>query len=403
MRRVLLDSVAAPKVFVSYVHESRQHKDDVLAFAGFLRTQGVDTVLDMWSADTRRDWYAWAIREMTAAAYVVVVASPTYRAVGDGGGPADQHRGVQSEATLLRDLVHGDRVKWTPKVLPVLLPGHGIEEIPRFLSPYATSRYEVAAYTVTGAEDLLRVIHRRPGHVPPPVQAPPDLPPHPMRPAVVWCAGMPDALKCGPDVVEVHLVHDEPMDTISSEDMQHALAEVAIQATTRGTQQSPDAVQLDRTGTTAWVEANGTGVAILDNGQRSAWFTPPRDLDTNEFAAFLKDRIEFLIEISLQGPTPCVPAIGAGSARIVLPPVTNQTLRSAEFATRLANDLRAKLDPESKLPGRVTNMVNGNVSGVVIQAGDIRGGVNFSPPPLRRLAPRPRWPWANRRGRRSWS
>lgn len=174
-----MDGVTAPKVFVSYVHESEQHQNDVLAFATFLRGQGVDAVLDLWSADARHDWYAWAIREMTTAAYVIVVASPTYRAVGDGSGPADGHRGVQSEATLLRDLVYGDRETWTPKVLPVLLPGHGIEEIPHFLSPYTTSRFTVDAYTVDGGEELLRVIHRSPGHVPPPVLAPPDLPPRP--------------------------------------------------------------------------------------------------------------------------------------------------------------------------------------------------------------------------------
>jgi hypothetical protein len=69
--------VVAPKVFVSYVHESERHQADVLAFATFLRGQGVDATLDLWSAAARHDWYAWAIKEMTEATYVIVVASPT--------------------------------------------------------------------------------------------------------------------------------------------------------------------------------------------------------------------------------------------------------------------------------------------------------------------------------------
>jgi hypothetical protein len=175
--------VLTPKVFVSYAHESQRHQGDVLAFATFLRGQGVHAVLDLWSAHDRHDWYAWAIRELTAADYVLVVASPNYRRTGDGSAPADEHRGVQSEAAVLRDLVYGDRPGWLPKVLPVLLPGHGADEIPLFLQPNTASRYEVTSYTTEGAEDLLRVIHRRPGHVAPPVGSPPDLPPHSGDPA----------------------------------------------------------------------------------------------------------------------------------------------------------------------------------------------------------------------------
>jgi hypothetical protein len=32
-------------------------------------------VLDVWTADVRQDWYTWAIREMTTADFVIVVAS----------------------------------------------------------------------------------------------------------------------------------------------------------------------------------------------------------------------------------------------------------------------------------------------------------------------------------------
>jgi SEFIR domain len=315
-------------VFVSYVHESEQHQNDVLAFATFLRGQGVDAVLDLWSADARHDWYAWAIREMTTAAYVIVVASPTYRAVGDGSGPADRHRGVQSEATLLRDLVYGDRETWTPKVLPVLLPGHGIEEIPHFLSPYTTSRFTVEAHTVDGAEGLLRVIHRSPGHVPPPVLAPPDLPPRPAPAAVVWCADIP--VDIGPDAVEVHLVPAEPMDLQGFE--------------------------------------GGTSLAVLPTGQRSAWFPPVNDL-----VAALERNIGLLMEIDLPRPTAWLPAIGAGPTREVLPRVADEDLRPATLARLLADKVRSA----PRKSGRVTNVINGNVTGAVVQAGDIHGGIRF--------------------------
>jgi hypothetical protein len=343
-----LFDVVAPKVFVSYVHESPQHQDDVLAFASFLRGQGVEAVLDVWAAGSRHEWYAWAIREMTDADYVIVVASPAYRAVGDGSAPPDRHRGVQSEATLLRELVYGDRATWTPKVLPVLLPGHEIDEIPRFLSPHTASRYVVGELTVAGAEDLLRVIHRRPGHVAPPIQPPPDLPPRP-APAdgPVWCAAMPD-VEHAAGSVEVHLVPGESP-AYSPEELRRAVSE----ASTAQVAESDELV---------WAP----GIAVLRTGQRSAWFPPPRD----GLAAALEERIALLAGLGLPSPASWVPAAGAGTARFVLPRVAE--VRPAELAARLAGDLAGK-SPEA----RVSNVVSGNVTGTVIQAGDIHGGIHF--------------------------
>ncbi|HEU5470935.1 MAG TPA: SEFIR domain-containing protein [Actinophytocola sp.] len=354
--------MTAPKVFVSYAHDSLAHQNDVLAFAHFLRGQGVDAVLDLWSADARHDWYAWALREMTSAAYVIVVASPAYRAVGDGSAPGDRHPGIQSEATLLRDLLHGDRPTWTAKVLPVLLPGHGIEEIPRFLSPYTATRFTVTACTTTGAEDLLRVIHRSPGHVRPPVLPAPDLPPRPVPAAVVWCAAMPGDVGQPPGSVEVHLVPSEPLQPQSARDMQRALSA-----------RSPRAARLDPAGSMAWITTNGTGVAVLDTGQRSAWFTPAGP-DRNQLAATLAERLALLVAIDLDRPAAWTPAAGFGAARHVLPQLANADLHPVELAERLADQLLAD---EPATPSRVTNVITGNVSGRVVQAGDIHGGVHF--------------------------
>jgi hypothetical protein len=325
--------VVAPKVFVSYVHESERHQADVLALATFLRGQGVDAVLDRWSAASRHDWYAWAINEMTEAAFVIVVASPTYRAVGDGGGPSDLHRGVQSEATLLRDLVYGDRLVWTPKVLPVLLPGHGLAEIPRFLSPHTTSRYQVTEYTTAGAEELLRVIHGRPGHVAPPIQSPPDLPPRDL-PDIVWCAEMPKETGFRPGQVEVHLVPGRDVGT-------------------------SDPV--------SWATKDGVGLAVLETGQRSAWFAP-----TGNLAAELREVLTRQLDIEGPRPDYWQPAAANGETRVEANRWSGD--EPAELAANLAELLAERPPAET---GRISNVVTGTVHGPVIQSGDIHGGVHF--------------------------
>jgi hypothetical protein len=168
-------SDSAPRVFISYAHDSDEHRDRVLRFASFLRARGIDAVLDTWYEGEPQDWFAWAIRELPEADYVLVVASPRYREVGDGCGPPGTHRGVQSEATLLRELIYRDRDRWRQRILPVLLDGHGPDEIPLFLQPHTASHYTVRAFTAADADPLLRVLLRRPVHVPP-VVAPAAVP-----------------------------------------------------------------------------------------------------------------------------------------------------------------------------------------------------------------------------------
>lgn len=166
-----IDTTTTPRVFISYSHDSALHKTDVRKFAAFLRDQGIDAVLDAWLEGARQDWYAWVLREMSEVDYIVVVVSKRYRSIADGHGDETQHRGVQSEASILRELIYTDRSRWLPRILPVIFPGHSTDEIPLFLQPHTASFFPVTAFTVSGADSLLRVILRQPRHVAPPVAA----------------------------------------------------------------------------------------------------------------------------------------------------------------------------------------------------------------------------------------
>src|SRR5690348_14685709 len=91
-----------PRVFFSYSHDTQDHKDQVRRFATFLRSRiGLEVVLDQWDDNHRIDWSLWATRNITAADFVVAVASPLYRARADGDAPPDEGRGAQFESALL--------------------------------------------------------------------------------------------------------------------------------------------------------------------------------------------------------------------------------------------------------------------------------------------------------------
>lgn len=166
------------RVFVSYTHDSSEHKNQVLTFSRFLVRNRIDVCLDQWFLADRKDWYTWAIKNIEEADFVIAIASERYRQAADGHVTAEDNRGLQAEAAMLRELLHDDRPKWTRRILPVILPGHDEKEIPRFLQPRTADHFRVTAFTVAGAEYLLRVLTGQPPHVKPALgDRTPDLPP----------------------------------------------------------------------------------------------------------------------------------------------------------------------------------------------------------------------------------
>jgi hypothetical protein len=145
-------------VFISYAHESDEHKQNVLAFAQQLHLRGVGVVLDQAAPNRRIDWHHWATHHILSADFVLVVASSICRGVGDGTVGFDVHRGLQSEMRTLRDLYVADYDYWLHRILPVVLPGMSVEDIPLFLQPYNADHYRVVTLDQAGTADLVRTL-----------------------------------------------------------------------------------------------------------------------------------------------------------------------------------------------------------------------------------------------------
>jgi hypothetical protein len=168
-----------PRVFFSYSHDTQEHKDHVRKFATFLRSRiGLEVVLDQWHDNIRIDWSLWAARHLKAADFIVVVASPRYRERADGDAPPDEGRGAQYETAMIRDKLTKDHREGTRRVLPVVLPGGSIDDIPAFLAPYSTTRFEIGEFTDEGVAELLAAITGRGKH--------------PMPPRGRWLGGSPE-------------------------------------------------------------------------------------------------------------------------------------------------------------------------------------------------------------------
>jgi hypothetical protein len=153
-----MSSALPRRVFVSYAHESTAHIEAVRQLWTLLRANGVDARLDLSAAAQRRDWPLWMMAEFRQADYIVVVASAAYRRRAEGQAGTGDGRGVQFEGGVLRELYYEDRAVWTPRILPVILPGQDTDGIPIFLGPHSATSYRVKELSAAGIEELLRVI-----------------------------------------------------------------------------------------------------------------------------------------------------------------------------------------------------------------------------------------------------
>ncbi|MEU0792196.1 SEFIR domain-containing protein [Amycolatopsis sp. NPDC005961] len=148
-----------PRVFITYSHDDERHRVLVREFATFLRADvGIDVRLDQWADDGRRDWSLWAIDQLAEADFVLVIASPDYKRRAEGTEEPHLGRGAQFEAAMIRDNITQDLPRATRRILPVVLPGRRVDEIPSFLNAHSTTHYEIKEFTPDGVAELLVAI-----------------------------------------------------------------------------------------------------------------------------------------------------------------------------------------------------------------------------------------------------
>ena len=83
----------APKVFISYSHDSLQHKDWALRLATSMRAHGIDAVLDQWDLVPGQDLAAFMTTGIRTADRVVMICSEAYVAKAEAGSGGWAMRG----------------------------------------------------------------------------------------------------------------------------------------------------------------------------------------------------------------------------------------------------------------------------------------------------------------------
>ena len=68
----------APRVFISYSHDSGEHRDRVLELTDRLRADGIDAIIDQYIQLPPEGWPGWCEAEIEKANFVLMVCTEIY-------------------------------------------------------------------------------------------------------------------------------------------------------------------------------------------------------------------------------------------------------------------------------------------------------------------------------------
>ncbi|MEI8595304.1 toll/interleukin-1 receptor domain-containing protein [Photobacterium sp. Hal280] len=95
--------VTPPRVFISYSHDSAEHKGWVLDFAATLRNRGVDAILDQWDLKPGDDLPHFMERSLDESDFVVMVCTKNYvMKANSGAGGVGYEKMIMTSAYLTR-------------------------------------------------------------------------------------------------------------------------------------------------------------------------------------------------------------------------------------------------------------------------------------------------------------
>ncbi len=146
--------MSIPKAFVSYSHDSLEHKKWVLDLATRLRNNGVDAILDQWDLKPGDDLPQFMERGLVAADRVLMICTSKYVDKANSGAGGVGYEKMIVTADLLKRIDSN-------KVVP-LVRQNGTHNVPAFLRSKLYLDFSQADQFEFSFDELLRTLHNSP-------------------------------------------------------------------------------------------------------------------------------------------------------------------------------------------------------------------------------------------------
>lgn len=134
MRKEQSVALEHPVVFISYSHDSDNHKARVLELSEKLTREGCICRLDACK-NTDEDWPTWMTRELRVSHFILCVVTNSYLTRFYNEGPADIGHGVAWEATMIRRMLMRTKLL-NSRIFPVFFEKEDLKSIPLELDGY---------------------------------------------------------------------------------------------------------------------------------------------------------------------------------------------------------------------------------------------------------------------------
>jgi hypothetical protein len=106
-----------PKVFISYSHDSDEHINRVVDLSNRLRGDGIDCHIDQYEDSPSEGWPRWAINQIKAAGFVLVVCTENYERRFRGIEDTGKGLGVKWEGAIITQELYDAEAQNTTFIL----------------------------------------------------------------------------------------------------------------------------------------------------------------------------------------------------------------------------------------------------------------------------------------------
>ncbi|MFM4857220.1 toll/interleukin-1 receptor domain-containing protein [Aeromonas hydrophila] len=146
--------MSIPKVFISYSHDSQEHKKWILELATRLRSSGIDAIIDQWELRPGDDLPHFMETHLADADYVVMVCTDKYVEKANSGTGGVGYEKMIITADLLSNIDSN-------KIIPVIRQ-YGTHNVPTFLKTKLFINFSKESDYEFSFDELVRTFHDAP-------------------------------------------------------------------------------------------------------------------------------------------------------------------------------------------------------------------------------------------------
>lgn len=148
----------APRVFISYSHDSEEHRDRAFRLCEELRLSLIDATIDQYEEeDPPQDWPTWMFQQLDGADYVLMICTEPYKLRAQDQEEPGKGLGARFETSIITNAIYRTaRLAASSPYIPIIFDKADRAHIPYFVA--GSTNYLLDTDTWEGLDPVVRRI-----------------------------------------------------------------------------------------------------------------------------------------------------------------------------------------------------------------------------------------------------